>query len=187
MFFPNIPNFINEGASLNNAMGFFSRFFKKENKDEPVYPVEDVKLSGLSEWFVKRTSSRFKGMEKDLSHSLDAVKKQSEDLKKYLESLKEAELMNKDIPEKERQVMEGNRSSYLQQTGIFLSQLNFPEVVNYRTALDFTDNMPLGLYVATPSNAATSCVGGTLTATEAGGTISYTGGSVPAASVCTVT
>lgn len=54
------------------------------------------------------------------------------------------------------------------------------------TGLDFTDNLPAGVVVAAPANAATTCVGGTLTAVSGSGTISYTGGSVAANTGCTV-
>lgn len=55
------------------------------------------------------------------------------------------------------------------------------------TALDFTDNLPVGVTIATPANAATTCTGGTLTAVSGAGTISYSGGSVAAGGSCTVT
>jgi uncharacterized repeat protein (TIGR01451 family) len=53
-------------------------------------------------------------------------------------------------------------------------------------ALDFTDNLPAGVSIATPSNATTSCTGGTLTAMAGTGAITYSGGSVAAASSCIV-
>ncbi|QHI69526.1 fibronectin type III domain-containing protein [Tichowtungia aerotolerans] len=46
--------------------------------------------------------------------------------------------------------------------------------------LDFTDNLPAGLVVASPANASTTLTGGTLTAVQGSGSISYTGGSVAA-------
>ncbi|MBY6162555.1 hypothetical protein KUV73_16845 [Mameliella alba] len=55
------------------------------------------------------------------------------------------------------------------------------------SGLDFTDNLPSGLVVATPSNASTTCTGGTLTATSGAGSITYTGAAIAASSVCTVT
>ncbi len=54
------------------------------------------------------------------------------------------------------------------------------------TALDFTDNFPVGLVVATPPNAGTTCAGGTLTAAPGSTVVSYTGGSAPASGACTV-
>ncbi|MCP4897642.1 MAG: DUF4175 domain-containing protein, partial [bacterium] len=55
------------------------------------------------------------------------------------------------------------------------------------SALDFTDNLPAGVVVATPSGASTTCTGGTLTAAAGTGTITYTGGTVGAGATCTVT
>lgn len=54
------------------------------------------------------------------------------------------------------------------------------------TALDFTDNLPAGVLVATPANSSNSC-GGTLTATAGTGVISLTGGSLAAGANCTIT
>ncbi len=54
------------------------------------------------------------------------------------------------------------------------------------TGLDFTDTLPVGMTVANPSNASTTCTGGTLTAVAGGNVISYTGGTVPAGTACTV-
>jgi hypothetical protein len=54
------------------------------------------------------------------------------------------------------------------------------------TALDFTDNLPAGMVLATPANASTTCTGGTLTAVDGSGTIAYTGGTVAAGTSCTV-
>ena len=54
------------------------------------------------------------------------------------------------------------------------------------TNLDFVDNFPVGMTVANPPNASTTCTGGTLTAAAGTGVISYGGGMVGAGSVCTV-
>jgi hypothetical protein len=52
--------------------------------------------------------------------------------------------------------------------------------------LDFTDNLPAGLVVANPANAATTCTGGIVTASPGSSLVAYSGGSVGAGSVCTV-
>ncbi|MFC3193255.1 hypothetical protein ACFODZ_03260 [Marinicella sediminis] len=54
------------------------------------------------------------------------------------------------------------------------------------TGLTFTDNMPAGMTVNTPANAINTCTGGTLTANPGDGVISYSGGTVGAGSVCTI-
>ena len=53
-------------------------------------------------------------------------------------------------------------------------------------SIDFTDNLPAGVEIATPANAQTTC-GGTLTAPDGGGTISLADGVLGAASTCAVT
>lgn len=51
----------------------------------------------------------------------------------------------------------------------------------------FTDNLPTGLVVAPTPAAATTCVGGTVTATPSATSIGLTGATIPAAGFCTVT
>ena len=52
--------------------------------------------------------------------------------------------------------------------------------------LDFTDNLPAGLVVASPANVVNTCTGGTVTASSGSGTVSYTGGLVAAGATCTL-
>ncbi len=52
--------------------------------------------------------------------------------------------------------------------------------------LDFTDNLPAGLVIATPANVVNTCTGGTITATPDTADISYTGGEVAAGASCTL-
>ena len=52
-------------------------------------------------------------------------------------------------------------------------------------ALAFTDNLPAGLAVATPPNAASTC-GGAVSAPSGAGTIGFSGGNVAAGGACTV-
>ena len=54
------------------------------------------------------------------------------------------------------------------------------------SSLALTDNLPAGVVVAAPSNASTTCTGGSLTALEGSSAITYTGGTVAGASTCTV-
>lgn len=54
------------------------------------------------------------------------------------------------------------------------------------SSLAFTDAMPSGMTVATPSNAASTCTGGTLTAANGAGTISLSGATVAAGASCMV-
>lgn len=52
------------------------------------------------------------------------------------------------------------------------------------TNLTFTDNLPAGVEVANPPGTSTTCTAGTLTANAGSAVVSYTGGSVAAATAC---
>ncbi|NJN16823.1 MAG: hypothetical protein HC822_11415 [Oscillochloris sp.] len=52
--------------------------------------------------------------------------------------------------------------------------------------LELSDNLPAGMQLANPANAATTCNGGVLGADNGGSSLSYNGGSVTAGSSCTV-
>ncbi len=54
------------------------------------------------------------------------------------------------------------------------------------TGLAFVDNMPAGMVVANAPNTTNSCTGGTLVATAGSGQIDYSGGTVGANAVCTI-
>lgn len=53
-------------------------------------------------------------------------------------------------------------------------------------AIDFTDNLPAGVAVASPSNASSTCSGGAITAVPGTSTIAYTGGGLAAGAACTL-
>ena len=55
-----------------------------------------------------------------------------------------------------------------------------------RSNMAFTDNLPAGVVVASPTNQSQTCVGGMLSATSGSGTLSYAGGSVAANTLCTI-
>ena len=54
------------------------------------------------------------------------------------------------------------------------------------TGLDFSDNLPAGMVVATPANGSTTCTGGTLTAASGTTVVSYSGGMASAGAGCSV-
>jgi hypothetical protein len=53
------------------------------------------------------------------------------------------------------------------------------------TGINFVDNLPPGLLVATPNGLTGSCGGGTITATAGGGSVSLAGATLPAGGGCT--
>lgn len=58
--------------------------------------------------------------------------------------------------------------------------------VTAATNLDFTDNLPANVFIASQANASTTCSGGSLTAVPGSGIITYTGGTVGAGESCAI-
>ena len=54
------------------------------------------------------------------------------------------------------------------------------------TSVALSDTLPTGVVVADPPDAQSTCTGGTLTAAAGGGDVSYSGGSLAAATACTI-
>jgi hypothetical protein len=63
--------------------------------------------------------------------------------------------------------------------------LNNPNASLAASAVAFTDALPAGLLVATPSGASNTC-GGTLTATSGSASVTFTGGTIAANASCTI-
>jgi len=53
-------------------------------------------------------------------------------------------------------------------------------------ALEFDDNFPSGISIATPVNESITCIGGTLTAVAGATAVSYSAGEVAANTICTI-
>lgn len=100
-------------------MAFFD-FFKKKPE-----PTEEVSFSGLDAWLKAYVDK------KDLNSKWQAFRKQVEEIFKSINSalaeLAQAKLINENISEKERQIMEGNRDNYVKRFSQFLEQIHIPE------------------------------------------------------------
>jgi len=53
--------------------------------------------------------------------------------------------------------------------------------------LAFSDNLPAGVIIATPAQATSTCVGGTIDAPDGGATITFSGGGIGAGTSCSIT
>lgn len=79
----------------------------------------------------------------------------------------------------------GSGSVAVGQTTSLTFTLTNPNPTVAVTGAAFTDNMPAGMVVANPANASTTC-GGTFAPTPGSSNLSFSGGTIPAGSSCTV-
>ncbi|MBW3011664.1 hypothetical protein KY311_00620 [Candidatus Woesearchaeota archaeon] len=98
-------------------MGWFNKIFSKEIKEE------SVKFSELSEWFEKKSRPEFQHMEKEAKKAHAEADHIIKDIRKALEKLEKAELINPNIQPKMKQFMSGNRENYIKQVSILINNL----------------------------------------------------------------
>jgi hypothetical protein len=124
-------------------MKFFKFLFSREkkkskekNKSDDSYDDRNrdnddssnkIKISELIAWIDSFREKALKDFRYDFSDINDAVENEKEKLIENIETLKNAELKNNKIPEREKQLMEGNRKIYLHKVERFLSEMDIPE------------------------------------------------------------
>lgn len=89
-------------------------------------PEENVRLNELGQWI----DSRIKSASDFLAGQLNALGERASaeiaSARQGLDVLENAQLLNSNIPEKAKHLMEGNRQAYIKITGYFLDAVRFP-------------------------------------------------------------
>src|SRR3989338_3994873 len=114
-------------------MGFFD-FLRKSNEKEVL--VETLKLSEVEFFLDKKLEELNHKLGLSIQQTKTEISEERSRLKNNLENLANAELKNKEIPERAKQIMEGNRQIYIQKTNTLIEKIIFPE--KSRDLLEFT-------------------------------------------------
>src|SRR3989338_7522913 len=114
-------------------MGFFD-FLRKSNEKEVL--VETLKLSEVEFFLDKKLEELNHKLGLSIQQTKTEISEEISRLKNNLENLANAELKNKEIPERAKQIMEGNRQIYIQKTNTLIEKIIFPE--KSRDLLEFT-------------------------------------------------
>lgn len=120
-------------------MSWFKRLFSRNEEPEQALSVE-LDVSDVLQWYNKRVSESFDSLKSVIKDSYESILSESNDLKKTLEKLKDAELQNPNVPDKVLQIMEGNRKAYINQHILFLESLGIPQEVKYKNTVTFCEN-----------------------------------------------
>lgn len=84
-------------------------------------------LESVEEWFDKKTKSSYEARNNRVAGIKTSISEEVSKIKENIKSLENAELKNKDIPLKEKQFMEGNRSFYIKRINFFIESIKIPE------------------------------------------------------------
>lgn len=93
-------------------------------KQSPLRKTEEIAVSRLSDWFNKQTSDIVEGIDKEVNEAYSRLEAAVKELKVALALLQNAELRNKSIHENEKNIMVGNRASYVSAVERFVSCLD---------------------------------------------------------------
>lgn len=102
-------------------MSFFRKLFSREPQEITINSneIEDW-LNNTSSEILSDINNRIKGTHTDINNFKTK-------LKKSLAKLENAELINPNIPEREKHMMNGNRVNYVQKANLFLNEIELPE------------------------------------------------------------
>lgn len=104
---------------------FIKQFFKKPEKQEE---IETIDLDKIEDWLNKHTSDIIEDIDKEINSIYAQISEDINELKHELENLKNATLRNENIILRAKQIMEGNRTTYID------------KIIKFTDALDLTNN-----------------------------------------------
>jgi hypothetical protein len=116
-------------------MDFLKRFFSREPEEITLSQIE------LKGWLEENSESLLKEENRRIKESLSEARDSKIHLKEKLDALEKAELMNKNIPDREVHIMQGNRTNYINRMYSFLEHTKLPEI-DFDRIEDFCEDFP---------------------------------------------
>jgi len=105
-------------------------------KPEPIAEVEEISLQDLEGKLENWSKARLDNKQPELERLKAEIEKEKLVLQENLASLENAELKNKELPERAKQIMAGNKEIFLQKTSALIPKVSPPE--NPSELLGFT-------------------------------------------------
>ncbi len=128
--------------AFESDMSFFHRIFGRKVKKEDIDTAlkEEVKFDKLEQWLDKKEETIFRQLNLELIDLFSYLEEQKKKLNQGISTLRTAKLQNENIHARERQILEGNKATYIKKTEQFLAQIQQPKEINRNTALFFCDD-----------------------------------------------
>jgi DNA repair exonuclease SbcCD ATPase subunit len=124
-------------------MGWFGRLFSKEHYEDETteYNVEEtVDISAMQKWLDDKLAADFGKIKPAIDSQFDKMMAEKHSLIVNLDELGTAQLQNPNITEREKQIMEGNRQSYISQHKQFLNMVEVSGEITCRETAQFCKN-----------------------------------------------
>ncbi len=124
---------------------FIKSLLKKPEQGKELVLKEDELMS----WIGRREKDMLRKADEEAATVSEKIGRLVEETNGHLDELEKAQLKNKKIPQRERQLMEGNRDSYISKTKMFLSRA---DLESYDSIEKFIEKFRLNLDVLGKSN-----------------------------------
>jgi len=124
-------------------MGWLKRIFRSDSgadEETGVVLEETVEISKLPVWIEERSDRVFLRVKPEIEKQFKIIMDEKHTLLSNLEDLREAELQNPNIPEREKSIMEGNRASYISQHKQFLNMIETSNALTCKEVSLFCKN-----------------------------------------------
>lgn len=118
-------------------LDFLKKFSRREEEQEEKEP-EEIKLAELGLWLDSHHKKISGSINSQLKEIKQKITEEKNTLKENIKNLEQAELKNKEIPERAKQLMEGNRRIYAQKINSLQNQTNLPD--NLEKISGFSDS-----------------------------------------------
>lgn len=116
-------------------MSIFSRLFKKKGTKQIELKVEE-----LPDWVKTRAKENLSSIEAELKEQFKKISSKSKQITENLDKLEKAELQNPKMITRAKQIMAGNRESYIMKVEHFLEEIEIPEELSLESVKEFLEN-----------------------------------------------
>lgn len=129
-------------------MSIFSKLFKKKGTKQIELKVEE-----LPNWVKTRAKETLASIEAELKEQFKKISSKSSQISINLDKLEKAELQNPKMITRAKQIMAGNRESYIMKVEQFLEQIEIPEEFTLESVKEFLENYDRAIKYLTKSSA----------------------------------
>jgi hypothetical protein len=121
-------------------MGVFD-FLKKFSKEKE--EIKEIKLDELDGWIDSYSKDMVDNVTSKLESIKEKINKEKKKSKENIGALDKAELRNKNVPERVKQIIDGNRSTYIQKVNMLIEKVNLPG--NFDKIIEYCDSFDMDL------------------------------------------
>lgn len=89
-------------------------------------PKEEIRFEGLKDWIDRQIDEKRKDLDSKLNEYKSKIDEEKSRVRENVEKLENEEPKNKDVPGRLKQILEGNRETFVQKISVILENLKLP-------------------------------------------------------------